>query len=160
MCEHTRTHRLITQSCPNLCDLMNCSPPGFSVHGILQAGILEWVATSFSRGSSQPRNQTPVSCIAGRFFTTEPPGITKNRYSGGFYITVCIVQNFSGGSAVKNPPAMQETRVQISGSGRCPRERNGNPFQYSCLEDPMDRGAWWPTIHAVTQQQHVDFTSV
>ena len=48
---------------------MVCSPPGSSVHGILQARILEWVAISFSRGSSWPRNQTRVSCIAGRWFT-------------------------------------------------------------------------------------------
>ena len=47
---------------------MDCSPPGFSVHGILQARILEWVAISFSRRSSQPRNRTWVSCIAGRHF--------------------------------------------------------------------------------------------
>ena len=49
------------------------SPPGFSVHGILQARILEWVAISFSRRSSQPRDRTQVSCLAGRFFTTTPP---------------------------------------------------------------------------------------
>ena len=48
---------------------MDCTPPGPSVHGILQARILEWVAISFSRGSSQPRNQTWVSCVAGRFLT-------------------------------------------------------------------------------------------
>ena len=48
---------------------MDCSPPGSSVHGILQARILEWVVISFSRGSSPPINQTWVSCIAGRFFT-------------------------------------------------------------------------------------------
>ena len=60
---------LVTQSCPALCDPMDCSPPGSSVHGILQARILEWVAIPFSRGSSQPRNRTQVSCIAGRFFT-------------------------------------------------------------------------------------------
>ena len=46
----------------------DCSPPGFSIHGIFQARILEWVAISFSRGSSQPRNRTQVSCIAGRCF--------------------------------------------------------------------------------------------
>ena len=49
-------------------DPMDCSPPGSSVHGIFQARILEWVAISFSKGSSQPRNQIQVSCIAGRFF--------------------------------------------------------------------------------------------
>ena len=48
---------------------MDCSPPGSSVHGILQARILEWVTIPFSRDSSQPRDQTHVSCIAGRFFT-------------------------------------------------------------------------------------------
>ena len=48
---------------------MDFSPPGFSVHGISQARILEWVAISFSRGSSRPRNWTQVSCIAGRFST-------------------------------------------------------------------------------------------
>ena len=46
-----------------------CSPPGSSVHGILQAEILVWVAISFSRESSQPRDRTQVSCMAGRFFT-------------------------------------------------------------------------------------------
>ena len=48
---------------------MDCSLPDSSVHGILQARILEWVAISFSRESSLPRNQTQVSCTAGRFFT-------------------------------------------------------------------------------------------
>ena len=56
------------QSCPTLCDPTDCSSPGSSVHGILQARILEWVAIPFSRGSSQPRDQTQASCIAGRFF--------------------------------------------------------------------------------------------
>ena len=53
----------------NSYDPMNCSLPGSSIPGILQARILEWVAISFSRGSSWPRNQTRVSCIGGRFFT-------------------------------------------------------------------------------------------
>ena len=60
---------LIAQSCPTLCDHMDCSPPGSSVHGILQARILERVAIPFSRGSYGSRNQTRVSCTASRFFT-------------------------------------------------------------------------------------------
>ena len=52
------------QSCPTLGDPMDCSPPGFSVHGILQARVLEWVATSFSRGSSWPRDRIHVFCIS------------------------------------------------------------------------------------------------
>ena len=55
--------------CPTLCDPMDCSLPGFSVHGILQARILEWVAIPFSRRSSQPRDWTRIFCTAGRFFT-------------------------------------------------------------------------------------------
>ena len=53
-----------------LCSPMNCSPPGSSVHGIFQARILEWVAMPSSRGFSQPRDQTQVSCTAGGFFTS------------------------------------------------------------------------------------------
>ena len=60
---------LVAQSCPTLWDTMGCSPPGSSVHGILQARILGWVAMSSSRGSSWPRNQTQVSRIIGGFFT-------------------------------------------------------------------------------------------
>ena len=54
---------LVTQSCLTFCDPMDCSSPGSCVHGISQARILEWVAISFSKGSSQPKDQTCVSCI-------------------------------------------------------------------------------------------------
>ena len=60
---------LCVQSCPVLHDPMDCSPPGSSVHGILQARILDQVAISFSRGSFQPRDETWVSSIAGGSFT-------------------------------------------------------------------------------------------
>ena len=56
-----------TQSCPTLCGPMDCSLPGFSVHGILQTRILKWVGIPFSRGSSWLRVRTWVSCPAGRF---------------------------------------------------------------------------------------------
>ena len=59
----------VAQSCPTLCDPVDCSLSGSSVHGIFQARVLEWIAISFSRGSSRPRNRTRVSCIAGRRFT-------------------------------------------------------------------------------------------
>ena len=58
----------VAQSCPTLCDPVDCSPPGSSVHGILRPRILEWVAISFSRGSSRPRGRTQLSCMAGRRF--------------------------------------------------------------------------------------------
>ena len=55
----------VIQSCPTL-----CNPIDYTIHAILQARILEWIAVPFSRGSSQPRDQTQVFCIAGRFFTS------------------------------------------------------------------------------------------
>ena len=61
---------VVAKSCLTLCNPMDCSPPGASVHGISQARILEWVAISSSRGSSQPRDWTQVFCIAGGFFTS------------------------------------------------------------------------------------------
>ena len=59
----------VAQLCLTLCNPMDCSIPGSSVHGIFQARVLEWVAISFSRESSQPRDRTWVAHIAGRHFT-------------------------------------------------------------------------------------------
>ena len=66
----------LLQLCPTLCNSMDCSLPGSSVHGILQARTLEWVAISFSRGHSLPRNRIQISCIVGRFFTV---WVTRSR---------------------------------------------------------------------------------
>ena len=74
----------VAQSCPTLCDPLDCSPPGSSVHGILQARILEWVAMASSRGCSQPRDQTQVSRIAGGFFIIWAPG-NISQYSCPFF---------------------------------------------------------------------------
>ena len=70
----------VAQSCPALCDPMDCSLPRFSTHGIFQARVLEWVAISFSRGFSQPKDQTWVSRIVGRCFTIWATKLSKNRY--------------------------------------------------------------------------------
>ena len=64
----------VPQSCPTLGNPLDCSWPGSSAHGILRARILEWVAISYSKGSSRPRDWTWVSCLVGRLFSTEPPG--------------------------------------------------------------------------------------
>ena len=69
------------QSYLMLCDPMNCSPPDSSVHGILQARMLDWVVIPLSKGSSLPRDWTRGSCTAGRFFTTEPPGRISKRFT-------------------------------------------------------------------------------
>ena len=65
---------LVAKLCPALLWQPQRSPPGSSVHGVSQTRVLEWVAIAFSRGCSRPRDQTQVSRISGRFFTTEPPG--------------------------------------------------------------------------------------
>ena len=81
---------LVSKSCLTLCDLMDCSLPGSSVHGIFQARILDWVAISFFNGSSQPRNQTLSYELAGRFFTTEapekPPIIILNQFHEAYWL--------------------------------------------------------------------------
>ena len=58
---------------------------------------------------------------------------------------------FPGSAMVKNPPANAGNTGLIPGSERFPVGGNGNPFQYSCLENPMDRGAWWATVLGVTK---------
>ena len=86
---------------------MGCSPPGSSVHGIFQSRILEWVAISFSRGSSRPRVSRDwicISCTAGRFFTTESPGSPHSPFHNCNYswskllpsVSLSFVQNEEG----------------------------------------------------------------
>ena len=92
---------LVIQSCLPHCDPLDCSPPGFSVHGILQARVLEWVAITFSKASSQPRNGSPVSRIAGRlflpsepqnpyYFTFPPVGKEQISQDGGGHLSHCM----------------------------------------------------------------------
>ena len=76
---------LVTQSCPTLCDPMDCSPPGSSVDGTLQARILELVVMPSSRGSSPPKDQACISCVSsivGGFFTSEPLGKPLQMFPG------------------------------------------------------------------------------
>ena len=114
-------HALVTQLCPIVIDPVDCSQPGSSVHGILQARILQWVSIPFSKGSSWPRDQNWDSCIAGRFFI-----IWATR---------------------EDPNWVRASRLYILGEG------NGTPLQYSCLKNPMDRGAWWAAVHGVAKSQ-------
>ena len=165
----------VAQSCPTLCNPVNCSLKGSSVHGILQARILRWVAISFSRGSLWPRDQTRVFCTAGRCFnlwaTREAPlqlrvGIfaesdlwdeqvaAKSSWDR-FYLLIKRPV-FPGGAVVKNLPTSAgnaRDTGSIPESGRSLGVGNGNPLQYLCLENSMDRGAWWATVHGVIKSQ-------
>ena len=69
-----KKEREVAQSSPTLCNPMDCSLPGFSIRGIFQARVLEWVAISFSRGSSPPRDRTQVSALQTDALPSEPPG--------------------------------------------------------------------------------------
>ena len=61
------------------------------------------------------------------------------------------ILGFPGGAVVKNPHANARDASSVPGSGRSPGDGNGNWLQYSCLENPMDRGAWWATVHRVAK---------
>ena len=121
---------LITQLYQTLCNSMDCSPPGSSVHGILQPRILEWVAMSFSGESSPPRDRTWVSCIGRQ--------ILHHLSHQGSHSLVALT--------LKDLPANSGDRGSIPGSGRFPGEGHGYPLQYSCSENPMARGAWQTTV--------------
>ena len=83
----------VAQSCPTLCNPMDCSLPGFSVHGILQARTLEWVAVYFSRGFSKPRDWTQVSCLAGRLFTISATREARvYLYTWSTYVVIILNQ--------------------------------------------------------------------
>ena len=70
-----------------------------------------------------------------------------------FLMSLWTLRSFPGGALVKNPPANTGDVGSIPGSKRSPVGGNGNPLQYSCLEKPMNRGAWWATVHEVAKSQ-------
>ena len=72
--------------------------------------------------------------------------------TGSLFGVVPVCLDFPGGPVMKNLPALHEIQ-KIPGLGRAPGGGHGNPLQYSCLEDPMDTGAWWAIVHRVTKNQ-------
>ena len=125
----------VAQLCLTLCDPMH-----YIVHGIFQLNhkgsprILEWVAYPFFSWSSWPKNQTRVSCIAGGFLTNPVAQLVESACNAG-------------------------DLGSIPRLGRSPGEGNGNPFQYSCLENSMDRGSWWATVHGWQRVRHDGVTN-
>ena len=112
--QSAQRHGKSLQSCPILCDPMDCSPPGSSAHGILQARILEWVAMLYSGRTSRPRDQTCISrtsCIAGGFSTTEPPG--KPLRSLGLWNLVHIPLHVFYTTCSNHPESESEYNVII-----------------------------------------------
>ena len=152
-----------------LCDPMDCSPPGSSVQGILQARVLEWVAISFSRPTSPTANpyfsvsrglrneswplRPCITCHPSHLLISSE--LTLPVLNSAFlvlkHLSLLLPLASSGGSemtqTVKNLLATQDAQVRSLGQEDPPGERNGYPLRYSCLENPMDRGAWWAVVH-------------
>ena len=141
----------------SLCNPMDCILPASSVHGILQARMLEWVAISFSRGSFQPRDQTQVSCITGRFFTTwatrEATVYYRERIqikisqgkkylgwiSGGFHTHNFVRQSSPCGSRMHDS---QHQCVTICPEYCQPVKLTGASVFYVCVQALLHRYAW------------------
>ena len=128
---HTCVH---AQLCLTLCDPSDCSPPGSFVHGISQARVLEWVAISYSRGYSGPRDWVlHLLCL----LLWEEDCLPLSHLGSPMmydaeHLFICLF-----------------VPVYIYHFG----EGNGNPLQCSCLENPRDGGAWWAAVYGVTQSR-------
>ena len=125
-------------------DPMDFSPPGYSIHGISQARILEWVAISFSSESSQPRDQTQVPHIVCGFFTAELPGKLN--------LVMLVVKN-----SPINAGDSRDTG-SVPGWERSPGGGHDNPLQYSCLKNPMDRRAWRAMVYRAAESDMTEDT--
>ena len=101
----------------NFFNLMNCSPPGSSVYGILQARKLEWIAISFSRGSSQPRDQTWSPALQADSLACELQG--KPPYNPS-YLAVTIFHRIGHNLATKPPPSYFNMKVKVLATQLCP----------------------------------------
>jgi len=125
---------------------MDYSPQCSSVQRILQVRILKWVAIFSSKASSQPSDQTcasSISCIGRWILYYCATGKWQKSQSPNENMLV-----------VKNPPVSAgdiKDMGLIPGSAGSPGEEHGNPFQYYCLENPIDGGVWWATVHRVTK---------
>ena len=142
---------IVTQSCPTLWDPVHCSPPGSSVHRILQARILQWIAIPFSRVSSWPRDRTRISHIEGRFFTIwatrrtwkwlimkmSLQDVKEIRFSSYTLIPCFFSSLVIGGSADKEFVCNAGDLSLIPLLGRSSGQGNGYPLHYSGLENSM-----------------------
>ena len=126
---YTEACVLSHQSCLTLCDPMDCSPPGCSVHGV------------YSHSDRDKANDIV------QMWENEK-GLCL-RFEG-----VPVTRGFPGGSVVKNLPVNAGDSSLIPGSGRSSGGGNGSPLKYSCLENLIDKGAWWATVQGVARAGH------
>ena len=124
---------LVPQPCPVLCDPMDCSLPGSSVHGILQARILKWVAIPFSRGSCPSRDWTWVSHNAGRFFTIwATKGSAKGKSPNGKSCKAGTHSHEGASFDTESTGALMENqRLHTETVLSCLSECEGHSFSFS-----------------------------
>ena len=152
---------LVAQLCLTLCDPLDCSPLGLSVHGILQARILEWVAIPLFRGFSWPREQTCSPALQADSYHLTYQGSQGSAYFSLNIINI-LAMHFLGfpGCVCGKESACQCRKCKRLWFNPLVRKipwsrkwQNGDPLQYFCLENPMDRGAWQATVHGVEKSR-------
>ena len=149
-CMRVRSESEVAQSCPTPSKPMDCSLPGSSVHGIFQARVLEWGAIAFY--AIYTRSLKCFKPNARPFCSFRLLPMQQNID----YLWDQVVQ------VVKNPPAHVGTvrdpsYLGLSLGREYPLEE-GTTALYSCLENPMDRGAWWVTVHRATESDTMEAT--
>ena len=150
------------RSCLTLCYHRDYSPPSSSVHGLLQARTLQWAAMPSSRGSStQGLNPCLLQVLHWQAGSLALAPAGKPHVGRSFIykiMMICIIvqsctADFPGGSDGKASGYNVGDLGSIPGSGRSPGEANGNPLQYSCLENPMDGGGWGAAVHGIAKSR-------
>ena len=163
----------VTHSCLTLGDPMNCSPPGFSVHRIFQTRILEWVASPFSRGEGIEPTQglnLPALQEDSVVWDTREANSVQMKFNALFTMIITfkylhlflpsinikiwkewndVVFSSSSFSQMKSPPTPQIRSHVLILFG----EGHDSPLHYSCLENPMDREAWWAMVLRFSNQR-------
>ena len=171
---------LVIQSCLTLCDPVDCSLLGSSLHGILLEGILEWVAIPFSRGSSQPRDRTQISprspALQSDSLPSEPPRKSLTMvYLILFCFCCCCCQVASVMSDSVQPHRQQPTRLprpwdspgKNTGVGchfllQCIKVKSESEVAQSCptLSDPMDCSLPGSSIHGIFQARVLEWGAI
>ena len=172
--------RLVTWLCPTHCDPTDCSSPGSSVHGILWARILEWVSVSSSRGSSQPRDQTQVSLIAGGFstvWTTRERPFLSIKFSANMWVDSVAgtkrMEGWGNVAAQSNSSCFylilnllfdyDHAQSLISNLGRSLRVRIILIYSLSCVWlfcDPMDYSPPGSSVHGISQAKRLKWVAI